>query len=68
MLEELARPWVGVCVPLAFCLCHRNGLYPSYVAPSLCFEARLSDKLLNNITMIFFTLMQTNLIFSRKVF
>ena len=56
-------------MPLAFCLCSGNGLFPSYVAPSLCFKARLSEKLLNNIKMIFFfTLMQTNLIFTRKVF
>ena len=54
MLEELARPWVGVCVPLAFCLCSGNGLFPSYFAPSLCFKARLSEKLLNNIKKIFF--------------
>ena len=54
MLEELARPWVGGCVPLAFCLCSGNGLFPSYVAPSLCFKARLSGKLLNNLKRIFF--------------
>ena len=68
MLEVLARPWVGVCVPLSFCLCSGNGLFPSYVVPSLCFKARLSEKLLNNIKIIFFTLMQTDLILSRKVF
>ena len=32
IFEVLARPRVGVCVPLAFCLCHGNGLFPSYVA------------------------------------
>ena len=32
IFEVLARPRVGVCVPLAFFLCHGNGLFPSYVA------------------------------------
>ena len=32
IFEVLARLGVGVCVPLAFCLCHGNGLFPSYVA------------------------------------
>ena len=60
----LARPRVGVCAPLAFCLCHGNALFPSYVAQGLCFKVGLSAKLLNNIKMI---LMQINLIFTRKV-
>ena len=32
IFEILARPRVGVCVPLAFCFCHGDGLFPSYVA------------------------------------
>ena len=32
IFEVLARPRVGVCVPLAFCLCHGDGLFPSYVS------------------------------------
>ena len=34
IFEVLVRPKVGVCVPLAFSLCHGNGLFPSYVAQS----------------------------------
>ena len=45
IFEVLARPRVGVCVPLAFCLCHGNGLFPSYVAQG-GFKAGLSAKLL----------------------
>ena len=63
IFEVLARPRVGVCVPLAFCMCH-CGLFPSYVAQGLCFKAGLSAKLLNNIKLI---LMQINLIFTGKV-
>ena len=45
IFEVLARPRVGVCVPLAFCLCHGNGVFPSYVAQG-GFKAGLSAKLL----------------------
>ena len=45
IFEVLTRPRVGVCVPLAFCLCHGNGLFPSYVAQG-GFKAGLSAKLL----------------------
>ena len=63
IFEVLARPRIGVCVPLAFCLCH-SGLFPSYIAQGLCFKAGLSATLLNNTKMI---LMQINLIFTGKV-
>ena len=45
IFEVLARPRVGVCVPLAFCLCHGNGVFPSYVAQG-GFKVGLGVKLL----------------------
>ena len=45
IFEELARPRVGVCVPLAICLCHGNRVFPSYVAQG-GFKVGLSAKLL----------------------
>ena len=53
MLKVLARPKVGVCVPLAFCLCHGNGLFPRYFVLRLCLKAELSAMLINNIKMSF---------------
>ena len=64
IFEVLTRPRVSVCGPLAFCLCHGNALFSSYVAQDLCFKAGLSAKLLNSIKMI---LMQINIIFTGKV-
>ena len=45
IFEELARPRVGVCVLLAICLCHGNGVFPSYVAQG-GFKVGLGVKLL----------------------
>ena len=45
IFKVLARPRVRVCVPLAFCLCHGDGLFPSYVAQG-GFKAGLSARLL----------------------
>ena len=53
IFELLARPRLGVCLPLAFCLCQGNAPFPRYFALSLFFKARLSVTLLNNIKMSF---------------
>ena len=53
-----------VCALLFVCVTGMGFFRVTLHAQGLCFKARLSTKLLNNIEMIF---MQINLIFTRKV-